>query len=292
MLSRSAPRFSARVNPDRTLAGRCTHTCLPTPAVPLAMAISAIWMTSSTGKRTARVRAARWHCQDCCGSAVYWRSPPGRPSPVYPGYLCWCLPPALHCWRCHAAQVPAGWPRGWRRRSGSPAWPALFRRWPASARAGLRVPALATLGFWWLALAESLLRRRLWLGPPAGLPPRAAWESSIDAAATHVIGADVHGRAAAWRGGVGACERDPALARTRPQRRSGRGRGGPLDDRVACRGAVARTGAARARKPAKSARRAAWSGARLCAGDLRARSARPCLGSRQPLAHAPIARGP
>ena len=47
--------------------------------------------------------------------------------------------------------------------------------------------ALAALGFWWLALAESLFRRRLWFGPPAGLPPRAAWEGSVNAAATHVI---------------------------------------------------------------------------------------------------------
>ena len=63
------------------------------------------------------------------------------------------------------------------------AFPALAgQRSSWLARAGL-----AALGFWWLALAESLLRRRLWLGPPSGLPPRAAWESSIDAAATHVI---------------------------------------------------------------------------------------------------------
>ncbi len=63
------------------------------------------------------------------------------------------------------------------------AFPALAgQRSSWLARAGL-----AALGFWWLALGESLLRRRLWLGPPAGLPPRAAWEGSIDAAATHVI---------------------------------------------------------------------------------------------------------
>jgi eukaryotic-like serine/threonine-protein kinase len=63
------------------------------------------------------------------------------------------------------------------------AFPALAgQRSSWLARAGL-----AALGFWWLALAESLLRRRLWLGPPAGLPPRVAWESSIDVAATHVI---------------------------------------------------------------------------------------------------------
>jgi serine/threonine protein kinase len=63
------------------------------------------------------------------------------------------------------------------------AFPALAgQRSSWLARAGL-----AALGFWWLALAESLLRRRLWLGPPAGLPPRMAWESSIDATATHVV---------------------------------------------------------------------------------------------------------
>jgi eukaryotic-like serine/threonine-protein kinase len=63
------------------------------------------------------------------------------------------------------------------------AFPALAgQRSSWLARAGL-----AALGFWWLALAESLLRRGLWLGPPAGLPPRAAWESSLDVAARHVI---------------------------------------------------------------------------------------------------------
>lgn len=49
--------------------------------------------------------------------------------------------------------------------------------------------ALAALGFWWLSLAESLLRGRLWFGPPSGLPPRAAWEGSVGVTATHVIAA-------------------------------------------------------------------------------------------------------
>ena len=49
--------------------------------------------------------------------------------------------------------------------------------------------ALAALGFWWLALAESLLDRRLWLGPPSKLPPRAVWEGSLSSAATHVLAA-------------------------------------------------------------------------------------------------------
>jgi hypothetical protein len=64
------------------------------------------------------------------------------------------------------------------------AFPAL-----AGQRAGWRARAgLALLGFWWLALAESLYTKRLWLGPPPGLPPRAVWEGSLSSAATHVVG--------------------------------------------------------------------------------------------------------
>jgi serine/threonine protein kinase len=65
------------------------------------------------------------------------------------------------------------------------AFPAL-----AAQRAGwLARAALAGLGFWWLALAESLLDRRLWLGPPSALPSRAVWEGSLSNAATHVLAA-------------------------------------------------------------------------------------------------------
>jgi serine/threonine protein kinase len=65
------------------------------------------------------------------------------------------------------------------------AFPAL-----AGQRASWRARAgLAVLGFWWLALAESLLAKRLWLGPPSGLPSRALWEGSFSSAATHVAGA-------------------------------------------------------------------------------------------------------
>jgi serine/threonine protein kinase len=65
------------------------------------------------------------------------------------------------------------------------AFPAL-----AGQRAGWRArSALAALGFWWLALAEPLLTRRLWLGPPSPIPSRAAWEASFAAATTHVVGA-------------------------------------------------------------------------------------------------------
>jgi hypothetical protein len=48
--------------------------------------------------------------------------------------------------------------------------------------------ALGALGYWWLALAEPLLERRLWLGPAPGTPPRTAWEGSLDGAAVHAIG--------------------------------------------------------------------------------------------------------
>jgi hypothetical protein len=48
--------------------------------------------------------------------------------------------------------------------------------------------ALAALGYWWLILAEPLLRKRLWLGVPAGTPARAVWEGSLPSAAAHVVG--------------------------------------------------------------------------------------------------------
>jgi hypothetical protein len=48
--------------------------------------------------------------------------------------------------------------------------------------------ALGALGYWWLALAEPLLGRHLWLGPATGTPPRAVWEGSPGSAAVHVIG--------------------------------------------------------------------------------------------------------
>jgi eukaryotic-like serine/threonine-protein kinase len=65
------------------------------------------------------------------------------------------------------------------------AFPAL-----AGQRATWRArAALAALGFWWLALAEPLLTRRLWFGPPTGIPTRGVWEASLGMAASHVVGA-------------------------------------------------------------------------------------------------------
>ncbi len=51
--------------------------------------------------------------------------------------------------------------------------------------------ALGALGYWWLVLAEPLLdsssAARLWLGQPAGTPPRLVWEASLSATAMHVL---------------------------------------------------------------------------------------------------------
>jgi eukaryotic-like serine/threonine-protein kinase len=47
--------------------------------------------------------------------------------------------------------------------------------------------ALGALGYWWLALAEPLLSRHLWLGPVPGTPTRTVWEGSLSSAAVHVI---------------------------------------------------------------------------------------------------------
>jgi hypothetical protein len=71
---------------------------------------------------------------------------------------------------------------GWLGLAGAfPALAGQARRWPERA-------ALGALAYWWLRLAEPLLGRRLWLGEPAGTPAHAAWEGSLSAAATHVLG--------------------------------------------------------------------------------------------------------
>ncbi len=66
--------------------------------------------------------------------------------------------------------------------------------------------AYGALGYWWLVLAEPLLARHLWLGPPVRTPPRPAWEGSLDSAAIHVIGPllslGVLLGAALWAGGA------------------------------------------------------------------------------------------
>jgi hypothetical protein len=84
----------------------------------------------------------------------------------------------------------------------------LAGAFPALAGQALRWrerAALAALGYWWLTLAEPLAGRRLWLGQPAGAPPRAAWEASLGGAA-HVLGpllgVGLPLGAALWAGGA------------------------------------------------------------------------------------------
>jgi hypothetical protein len=63
------------------------------------------------------------------------------------------------------------------------AYPAIAgqaSRWRSRA-------ALAVLGYWWLALAEPLAGRRLWLGQTATTAPRGGWEASLGGGA-HVLG--------------------------------------------------------------------------------------------------------
>jgi serine/threonine protein kinase len=67
---------------------------------------------------------------------------------------------------------------------------SLAGAFPAIAGQGVRWrerAAYGALGYWWLCLAEPLLARRLWLGPPSGSPARSAWEGSLGLTASHVI---------------------------------------------------------------------------------------------------------
>jgi hypothetical protein len=119
-----------------------------------------------------------------CGlAAVVWQVTAGRPGaallllaavlPLFalprragPGWLLGALAPAL------GAAGLAG------------AFPAISgqaARWRERA-------ALGALGYWWLILAEPLLGQRLWLGAPAGVPARSAWEGSLGLSASHVVG--------------------------------------------------------------------------------------------------------
>jgi eukaryotic-like serine/threonine-protein kinase len=68
------------------------------------------------------------------------------------------------------------------------AYPALA----GQAGRWTRRAALATVGYWWLTLSAPLLAgsspgARLWLAPASSMPPRAAWEGSLDTSLTHVL---------------------------------------------------------------------------------------------------------
>jgi len=60
----------------------------------------------------------------------------------------------------------------------------------AAGRLGSRAPARAALGvlaYWWLALTEALVGKRLLYGAPAGVAPRTSWQGSLDAAFQHAL---------------------------------------------------------------------------------------------------------
>jgi eukaryotic-like serine/threonine-protein kinase len=63
------------------------------------------------------------------------------------------------------------------------AWPSVA----GQARRWRKRLLLGALGYWWTALAEPLLGRRLWLGAPGSTPPRSVWEGSLGATAPHVL---------------------------------------------------------------------------------------------------------
>ncbi|HTZ64587.1 MAG TPA: serine/threonine-protein kinase [Solirubrobacteraceae bacterium] len=71
----------------------------------------------------------------------------------------------------------------------------LAGAYPALAGQAQRAPRRAVLGavgYWWLVLAAPILiagahRGRLWLALPSSTPPRATWESNLNATAVHVL---------------------------------------------------------------------------------------------------------
>ncbi len=133
--------------------------------------------------RSRRIALPRLVWIGCVLAVAMWQAVVGRPgvsllllaaaAPLVllgrraaPGWLAAALAPALGlAGLAGAFPAVAGQRRSWRARA-----------------------ALAALGFWWLALVEPLLARRLWEGPPAGVPSRAVWEGSLGHTAGDVLG--------------------------------------------------------------------------------------------------------
>jgi len=122
------------------------------------------------------------------GAVVAWQALAGRPGVALLAFAA-CAPLLVWPAERRPARLSAGWLLG----ALAPtlglaglagAFPALAgqaSRWRQRA-------CVAALGYWWLLLAEPLLSRQLWLGPPTGTPARAAWEASLSSAAVHVLG--------------------------------------------------------------------------------------------------------
>jgi hypothetical protein len=119
-----------------------------------------------------------------CGAAVIvWEAWAGRPGVAV--LLLAAVVPLL--------AVPRPARRGWPFAGLAPVLglAGLAGAYPAVAGQAARWrnrAALGALGYWWLILAEPLLSRQLWLGEPAGTPPRSVWEGSLSSTALHVVG--------------------------------------------------------------------------------------------------------
>src|SRR5262249_19612562 len=119
-----------------------------------------------------------------CGAAVIvWETWAGRPG-VALLMLAAVLP---------LLAVPRSARRGWPLAALAPVLGLVGLAGAYPARAGQAArwrsrAALGALGYWWLILAEPLFSRQLWLGEPAGVPPRAVWVGSLSSAAVHVVG--------------------------------------------------------------------------------------------------------
>jgi eukaryotic-like serine/threonine-protein kinase len=119
----------------------------------------------------------------CALAAIVWQAAVGRPGAALL-LLAAAAPLVL---------LPRRSGLGWLAAAVAPALGTVGLAGAFPALAGQRArlsqrAALAALGYWWLILAEPLLNRNLWLGTPAGTPPRAVWEGSLSSAATHVVG--------------------------------------------------------------------------------------------------------
>jgi hypothetical protein len=135
------------------------------------------------GQRAAALALPRAIWIACAAVVVVWQAGAGRPGVALLVFA--ALAPLIALPRragpiwLAGALAPA---LGLARLAGAfPAIAGQAARWRTRA-------ALGALGYWWLTLAEPLISRRLWLGPPPGTPARAVWEQSLSSAAAHVVG--------------------------------------------------------------------------------------------------------
>jgi hypothetical protein len=114
-------------------------------------------------------------------AVVIWQSAAGRPGVALLAFA--ALAPLLLIGRIPLSAPAAALAAGLGTLGLAGLFPALAGQL-ASWRARVVVGAL---GYWWLLLAEPLLARRLWLGPPTQVPARAVWEGSLMSCAEHVL---------------------------------------------------------------------------------------------------------